>query len=144
MKGEEAGLGGGGGSAGAVGVGALAGDAVAVQGFFGEEIECLGRETEFVLRDWQAVAMAFHGGCWFHEALTGNEIESVFAGALYLAFDGNREPVDLDVARILTEFVPLSKLMAEQVTGLRNCAKGRARLATSAQEVGGGLRRIAA
>jgi hypothetical protein len=50
----------------------------------------------------------------------------------------------LDVAHILSEFVPLSKLMAEQITGLRNWAKGRARLATSTQEVGGGLRRIAA
>ena len=55
-----------------------------------------------------------------------------------------REPADLDVARILSEFVPLSKLMVEQIAGLRNWAKGRARLAASTQEVGGGLRRIAA
>ena len=34
------------------------------------------------------------------------------------------------MAQILTEFVPLSKLMAEQITGLRNWAKGRARPAT--------------
>jgi SpoVK/Ycf46/Vps4 family AAA+-type ATPase len=54
------------------------------------------------------------------EGLTGSEIESVFADALYLAFDGSREPTDLDVAQILTEFVPLSKLMAEQINGLRN------------------------
>ncbi len=78
------------------------------------------------------------------EGLTGSEIESVFADSLYLAFDSDREPGDLDVAHILTEFVPLSKLMAEQITGLRNWAKGRARLATSTQEVGGGPRRIAA
>jgi hypothetical protein len=45
--------------------------------------------------------------------------------------DGDREPTDLDVASVLTEFVPLSKLMAEQITGLRNWSKGRARLATS-------------
>jgi SpoVK/Ycf46/Vps4 family AAA+-type ATPase len=64
------------------------------------------------------------------EGLTGSEIESVFADALYLAFDSSREPTDLDVAQILTEFVPLSKLMAEQITGLRNWAKGRARPAT--------------
>jgi hypothetical protein len=37
------------------------------------------------------------------------------------------------IARVLTEFVPLSKLMAEQIGGLRNWAKGRARLATSLQ-----------
>jgi len=76
--------------------------------------------------------------------LTGSEIESVFADALFLAFDSDREPADLDVARILSEFVPLSKLMAEQITGLRNWTKGQARLATSTHEVGGGLRRIAA
>ena len=78
------------------------------------------------------------------EGLTGSEIESVFADALYLAFDCNREPTDLDAAQILTEFVPLSKLMAEQITGLRNLAKGRARSATSLQQSESSLRRIAA
>jgi SpoVK/Ycf46/Vps4 family AAA+-type ATPase len=78
------------------------------------------------------------------EGLTGSEIESVFVDSLFLGFDQDREPSDLDVAHILTEFVPLSKLMAEQITGLRSWAKGRARLATSTQEVGWGLRRIAA
>ena len=71
------------------------------------------------------------------DGLTGSEIESVFIEALYLAFDSGseageeKEPTDLDIARVLTEFVPLSKLMAEQIGGLRNWAKGRARLATS-------------
>jgi hypothetical protein len=65
-----------------------------------------------------------------------SEIENAFVEALYLAFDsgseaGGKEPTDLDIARVLTEFVPLSKLMAEQIGGLRNWAKGRARLATS-------------
>jgi hypothetical protein len=63
--------------------------------------------------------------------LTGSEIENVFIEALYLAFDMEKEPTDLDLARFLTEFVLLSKLMAEQITGLRSWAKGRARLATS-------------
>jgi SpoVK/Ycf46/Vps4 family AAA+-type ATPase len=78
------------------------------------------------------------------EGLTGSEIESVFADALYLAFDSNREPTDLDAAQILTEFVPLSKLMDEQITGLRSWAKGRARSATPLQQSEGSLRRIAA
>ena len=65
------------------------------------------------------------------EGLTGSEIENVFIEALYLAFDVGKEPTDLDIARVLTEFVPLSKLMAEQIGGLRTWAKGRARLATS-------------
>ena len=65
------------------------------------------------------------------EGLTGSEIENVFIEALYLAFDVKKEPTDLDIAHVLTEFVPLSKLMAEQIGGLRTWAKGRARLATS-------------
>jgi SpoVK/Ycf46/Vps4 family AAA+-type ATPase len=65
------------------------------------------------------------------EGLTGSEIENVFIEALYLAFDREKESTDLDIARVLTEFVPLSKLMAEQIGGLRNWSKGRARLATS-------------
>jgi len=70
------------------------------------------------------------------EGLTGSEIENAFVEALYLAFDsggeaGDKEPTDLDIAGVLTEFVPLSKLMAEQIGGLRAWAKGRAKLATS-------------
>ncbi len=66
------------------------------------------------------------------DGLIGSEIEQVFVDALYLAFDSDREPTDLDIDGVLTEFVPLSKLMAEQITGLRNWAKGGARTATSA------------
>src|SRR5258708_3817907 len=62
---------------------------------------------------------------------TGSEIENVFIEALYSAFDDDKEPTDLTIAQVLTEFVPLSKLMAEQIAGLRNWAKGRARMATS-------------
>lgn len=65
------------------------------------------------------------------EGLTGSEIEQVFIEALYGAFDAEDEPNDLGIAGVLTEFVPLSKLMAEQITALRNWSKGRARPATS-------------
>jgi SpoVK/Ycf46/Vps4 family AAA+-type ATPase len=65
------------------------------------------------------------------DGLTGSEIESVFVESLYQAFDEETEPTDLTVARVLTDLVPLSKLMAEQIAGLRNWAKGRARMATS-------------
>ena len=64
------------------------------------------------------------------DGLTGSEIESVFVEALFAGFDRNAEPNDLTVAQVLTDFVPLSKLMAEQMTALRSWAKGRARLAT--------------
>ena len=77
------------------------------------------------------------------EGLTGSEIESVFVDALYHAFDQESEPTDLTIATVLTEFVPLSRLMAEQIAGLRNWSKGRARLATT-QQPERKLRRIAA
>jgi len=67
------------------------------------------------------------------DGLTGSEIESAFIDALYAPFDEEAEPTDLTIARVLTELVPLSKLMAEQVSGLRSWAKGRARPATSPQ-----------
>ena len=75
--------------------------------------------------------------------LTGSEIENVFIDALSLAFDSEREPTDLDIAGVLTEIVPLSRLMAEQINGLRSWAKRRVRLATSTQSERR-LRRIAA
>src|ERR1039458_10776936 len=75
------------------------------------------------------------------EGLTGSEIENVFIEALYLAFDREKEPTDLDIARVLTELVPLSRLMAEQIGGLRSWAKARARPATS-PGVERGLRKI--
>jgi hypothetical protein len=74
--------------------------------------------------------------------LTRTEIENAFVEALYLAFDGDEEPTELDIGSALTEFVPLSKLMAEQITGLKNWAKGRARLATSFEQEKRGLRKI--
>ena len=77
------------------------------------------------------------------EGLTGSEIEAVFIESLYQAFDEDKEPTDFSIARVLTEFVPLSKTMAEQITGLRNWAKGRARFATAPAE-DRKLRRLAA
>jgi len=65
------------------------------------------------------------------EGLTGSEIENAFIESMYAAFGEEKEPTDLNIARVLTEFVPLSKTMAEQIAGLRNWAKGRARVATS-------------
>jgi SpoVK/Ycf46/Vps4 family AAA+-type ATPase len=76
------------------------------------------------------------------EGLTGSEIENAFVEALYLGFDAGKEPIDLDIASVLTEFVPLSKLMAEQIGALKSWAKGRARLATSVEQEKGGLKKI--
>lgn len=65
------------------------------------------------------------------EGLTGAEIEAVFVDALFSGFDQGKEPTDLDIASVLTDFVPLSKTMSEQIGALRSWAKGRARMATS-------------
>ncbi len=65
------------------------------------------------------------------EGLTGSEIEQVFVESLFYGFDQNKEPTDFSIAQVLTEFVPLSKLMAEQISGLRTWAKGRAKQATT-------------
>ena len=64
--------------------------------------------------------------------LTGSEIEAVYQEAMFAAFERGKEPTDLDVAVVLGELVPLSRLMAEQISGLRQWAKGRARPATAA------------
>jgi hypothetical protein len=48
------------------------------------------------------------------------------------------------IAGVLNEFVPLSKQMAEQITSLRQWAKGRARLATSPAAPERRLRKLAA
>ena len=78
------------------------------------------------------------------DGLTGSEIEQVFIEAMHEAFDADTEPNDLGIARVLTEFVPLSKLMAEQINALRAWSKGRARAATSPAASERRLRRLAA
>jgi len=77
------------------------------------------------------------------DGLTGAEIEQVFIDAMYRAFAEEEEPSDFTVGEVLVDFVPLSKLMAEQITGLRQWAKGRARNATT-QPSERKVRRIAA
>lgn len=64
------------------------------------------------------------------DGLTGSEIEAVFMEALYSAFAASREPSDLDIAGVMTEFTSLSETMAESIKALRTWARGRARLAT--------------
>lgn len=77
------------------------------------------------------------------EGLTGAEIEQAFIDALYAAFTADREPTVPDIQKGLTDTVPLSKLMAEQISGLKKWAAGRCRLATAPAQKAKG-RRIAA
>jgi len=65
------------------------------------------------------------------EGLTGAEIEALFVESMFSAFERSKEPTDLDVAASLNGFVPLSRLMAEQIAGLKQWSSGRARPSTS-------------
>ena len=62
------------------------------------------------------------------EGLTGSEIENVFIEALYLAFDLGKEPTDLDIARVLTEFVPLSKIDGGADWGVEEVGEGEGQI----------------
>lgn len=77
------------------------------------------------------------------EGLTGSEIEQLFIDSLHEAFGRRAEPTDLSIAMLLNDLVPLSKLMSEQIDGLRKWAKGRARMATQ-QPSSSQARKIAA
>jgi hypothetical protein len=68
------------------------------------------------------------------DGFTGSEIEQLFIDALYDAFAKRAEPTDLSIAMLLTSFVPLSKLMSEDIASLRTWAQGRARMATAREE----------
>lgn len=64
------------------------------------------------------------------EGFTGAEIEQVFIDALHEAFSRRQEPTDLSISMVLGEVVPLSRLMRDEIAGLRAWAQGRARRAT--------------
>ncbi len=68
------------------------------------------------------------------EGFTGSEIEQAFIDALHEAFSRRDEPADLSVMMQVQQVVPLSRLMTEQITALRQWAKGRARPATAAKK----------
>jgi len=87
------------------------------------------------------IQIAKHGRDWSHydtvalakasDGFTGAEIEQCYIDSLYAGFSLNREPGMLDIATALNDTVPLSKLMNEQIGGLRKWAVGRCRMATS-------------
>jgi len=75
--------------------------------------------------DLRSLAMASEG-------LSGAEIEQAIIAGLYEAFDQNR-PLEMgDLLDVLQDTVPLSQMMREQINGLREWAKQRARPATKA------------
>ena len=75
---------------------------------------------------------------------TGAEIEQAVIDALYRAFAEQREPKTGDMLAAVSDTVPLSKLMGEQIAGLRKWAQGRCRIAATASTETSVGRRIAA
>ena len=67
------------------------------------------------------------------EAHTGAEIEQAFIDSLYAGFAHEREPDMRDIQQALSESVPLSQLMAEQINALRKWSTGRCRMATATE-----------
>lgn len=61
--------------------------------------------------------------------LTGSEIYSVVADALFESFSNQRELITEDIIKERTKLTPLSTVMAEKIASLRSWAKNRARLA---------------
>ena len=62
---------------------------------------------------------------------SGAEIEKVVTQTLYSAFaDGGREPTTEDALRIMEEFVPLARTMADDINKRRERLKGVAKLAS--------------
>jgi SpoVK/Ycf46/Vps4 family AAA+-type ATPase len=66
------------------------------------------------------------------EGFSGAELEEVVIAALYEAFaDGRRDLSTHDLLHAIAQTVPLSHTMREQVEGLRQWARGRARRASA-------------
>jgi len=68
------------------------------------------------------------------DGFTGAEIEALYTEALFAAFETGHEPDDLLIAQLANETVPLSKMMATEIQGLRQWAQGRARRASASGE----------
>ena len=65
------------------------------------------------------------------EGLSGSEIEQAVIAGLYEAFDRGRPLEMSDLLDVLQETVPLSRMMDDQIEGLRAWARQRARAASS-------------
>lgn len=68
------------------------------------------------------------------EGFSGAEIEQVIVGALFTAFDANRELTTDDLVAEAKAVVPLSKMMKEDIDELRDWAHLRARPASKSEE----------
>lgn len=69
------------------------------------------------------------------EHFSGAELEQVIVGALYRAFEHDRDLTDEDLTHAATGTVPLYRTHEERIKALREWAKGRARRASSEQRL---------
>lgn len=65
------------------------------------------------------------------KGFSGSEIEEIIVSALYDAFDDGRELSQKDINNIIKGMIPLSQTMEEQIKGIREWAKLRARKASN-------------
>jgi SpoVK/Ycf46/Vps4 family AAA+-type ATPase len=65
------------------------------------------------------------------QGFSGSEIEEVIVSALYDAFDQGRELTQQHIMAAAAAIIPLSQTMEEQIRGVREWAKLRARRASS-------------
>lgn len=88
------------------------------------EIHLKMRERDVTMFDMDALVKCSDG-------FTGAEIEAAIVDAMYVGFDdGQREITTMDIQNSLSETVPLSVQMKEQVDNLRIWARTRARHAS--------------
>jgi SpoVK/Ycf46/Vps4 family AAA+-type ATPase len=75
---------------------------------------------------------------------SGSEIEEVIVSGLYDAFDNEEELEQKHLEAVIETFIPLSQTMEEQIRGIRDWAKLRARRASTIQweEEGGSARKL--
>jgi SpoVK/Ycf46/Vps4 family AAA+-type ATPase len=98
-------------------------------------LEKRGREARFF--DLQKIASKTHG-------FSGSEIEEVVVSGLYDAFNTDEELQQKHLEQVIDSFIPLSQTMEEQIRGIREWAKLRARRASNIQweEEGEGVRQL--
>jgi len=67
------------------------------------------------------------------QGFSGAEIEQVIIDALYRAFPENRDITTEDIRKMISDTVPLSRTMAEEISGLRAWVRDRARPASKTE-----------
>jgi SpoVK/Ycf46/Vps4 family AAA+-type ATPase len=67
------------------------------------------------------------------EGFSGAEIEQVIIAAMFEAFSEEREVETTDIMNSIDDMIPLSRLMKEEIAGLRTWSQARARLASKVE-----------